>query len=589
MAQRSIRKAFIAGALTLSLIAAGCGDSDEGDDASTSTQEDGGTTGSSGAKNQQLTESDCGQLEFDSDAPKGGTFTDYAYMSDSGTNTSFDPGVVQTLNEFQITQAIFDSLTDFDFSEKCAPELKGDLAESWEVNDDATQYVFTLKDGIKYSDGTEVKASDFKAAWERAGSAELAAAYGYLVNSIEGGAALQEGEADDLSGVVADDEAGTLTIDLAAPNAEFASILVHPFFSPAHPDDLAKIGNTTGWGDKGLTIGTGPFMLDKADENEVVLVPNPEWDGNVYGDTEVFLDSIVFKMTIDVETAFQTFEAGEGDSAPIPSGKYADAQAAYPKNSVANPLMGVYYFIFGADDPQVGGEANVKLRKAIAMAIDRDELNEKVYEGTRDDATGIVPPGIPGYDAEICEEICGYNPERAKELFAEWQDEGGELTKPIRIDYNEGGSHGDVAAIIQANLKDNLGIETELAGVAEDYFKVVAEPGGCQICRAGWYADYPTYGNFMVDLFSAASIGGNNFGRFDNEEFEELIADAQAETDDAARAELYNQAESILLNDEAQTIPLNFYAGQYVFRDRVLNYDYGPLGFAIWERMAVEG
>lgn len=509
-------------------------------------------------------------------------------MSDSGTNTSFDPGAVQTLNEFQITQAIFDSLTDFDFTEKCKPELKGDLAESWEVNDDATQYTFTLKKGIKYSNGTEVKASDFKKAWERAGSAELASAYGYLVNSIKGGEALQAGDATTLEGVKADDAAGTLTIDLASPNAEFASILVHPFFSPAEPSDLAKIGNTTGWGDKGLTIGTGPFKLEKADETEVVLVPNDQWDGNVYGDTEVFLEKVQFKMTDSVETAFQTFEAGEGDSAPIPSGKYKDAMAAFPKNSVDNPLMGVYYFDFGADDPQVGGDKNVKLRQAISLAIDRQELNDKVYEGTRDDATGIVPPGIPGYDANICD-YCEYDPERAKELFDEWKADGGKLTKPIRIDFNEGGSHGDVAAIIQANLKDNLGIETELAGVAEDYFKVVAEPGGCQICRAGWYADYPTYGNFMVDLFSAASIGGNNFGRFDNPEFEELIKKAQAEPDDAKRAKLYNDAESLLLNEQTHAVALNFYAGGQVFRDRVENYDYGPLGFVIWERMAVAG
>ena len=584
MAARSLRTAFVAGALSLSLIATSCGDSKEKESASTTAP--GG--GSDGGGNAALTGTDCGQLEFDADATKGGTFVDYADMSDSGTNTSFDPGAVQTLNEFQITQAIFDSLTDFDFTEKCKPELKGDLAESWEVNDDATQYTFTLKKGIKYSNGTEVKASDFKKAWERAGSAELASAYGYLVNSIKGGEALQAGDATTLEGVKADDAAGTLTIDLASPNAEFASILVHPFFSPAEPSDLAKIGNTTGWGDKGLTIGTGPFKLEKADETEVVLVPNDQWDGNVYGDTEVFLEKVQFKMTDSVETAFQTFEAGEGDSAPIPSGKYKDAMAAFPKNSVDNPLMGVYYFDFGADDPQVGGDKNVKLRQAISLAIDRQELNDKVYEGTRDDATGIVPPGIPGYDANICD-YCEYDPERAKELFDEWKADGGKLTKPIRIDFNEGGSHGDVAAIIQANLKDNLGIETELAGVAEDYFKVVAEPGGCQICRAGWYADYPTYGNFMVDLFSAASIGGNNFGRFDNPEFEELIKKAQAEPDDAKRAKLYNDAESLLLNEQTHAVALNFYAGGQVFRDRVENYDYGPLGFVIWERMAVAG
>src|SRR5690606_31542723 len=113
---------------------------------------------------------------------------------------------------------------------------------------------------------------------------------------------------------------------------------------------------------------------------------------------------------------------------------------------------------------------------------------------------------------------------------------------------------GDVAAIVQANVKENLGIEMELDGVAEDYFKVVAEPGGCNFCRSGWYADYPTYGNFMVDLFSAASIGGNNFGRFDDETFEDVIAEAQAEPDDAKRGELYNEAESYLLNDQTAAV-----------------------------------
>ena len=133
MPHRPIRHLFIAGLLSLSMIATSCGDSDEDKDSS-STSADGGTETTGGGGNAALAGTDCGTLEFDPDAPSGGTFTDYAYMSDSGTNTSFDPGAVQTLNEFQITQAIFDGLTDFDFSEKCQPELKGDLAESWEVN-----------------------------------------------------------------------------------------------------------------------------------------------------------------------------------------------------------------------------------------------------------------------------------------------------------------------------------------------------------------------------------------------------------------------------------------------------------------------
>jgi ABC-type oligopeptide transport system substrate-binding subunit len=570
MARRSFRTGLVAGALTLGVIATGCGSSDSGS------------------------------------SDEGKVFTDYAYLSDSGTNTSFDPGVVQTLSESQITTALYDGLTDFDFSDPEKPELKGDVAESWEANDDATEFTFKIRDGVTFSDGSPVLPSSFKSGWERAGSPELASPYGYLINNVKGGAAWNSGcldaeppeKAEDckekvdpsqgLEAIEADDDAMTLKVTLEAPNADFPSIVSHPFFSPVDAKDLEKIGNKTGWGTKGLTIGNGPFKLESANSKEVVLVPNTKWDGNVLGDTKVKLDKLVFKQTIDVETAYQAFEAGEGDDAPVPAGKFADAQSAYPKNTITTTNVGSYYFDFGEDDPQVGGPENVKLRQAISLAVNRDEINKKVYEDTRPIATGITPPGIPGYKKDICE-FCDYDVDQAKQLYKEWQDDGGKLTKPIKINFNEGGSHGDVATIVQANLKDNLGIDAELASVAEDYFVVVAEPGGCQICRSGWYADYPTYGNFMVDLFSKASIGGNNFGRFDNADFEDLIAQAQSETDDTKRGELYNQAEDLLLNQETAAIPLVFYTGSQVFRDSVKNYDSTPLGIMLWERVDIEG
>ncbi|MCU1499778.1 MAG: ABC-type oligopeptide transport system, periplasmic component [Acidimicrobiales bacterium] len=601
MAQRTFRSGLLAGTLALALIASGCGDSKEDKKSSGGTPSD-----STKAGNEDLAKTSCGTLEHDTGAPKGGTYTDYAFMADSGTNTSFDPGVVQTLNESQITTSLFDGLTDFDFSDKCNPELKGAVAESWEGNADVTEFTFKLKDDVVFSDGTPVLPSSFKTGWERAGAPELASPYGYLIGYLDGGAAWLAGCNDDpapekdapckapvdreagLDAIVADDDAKTLTVKLSSPNADFPSIVSHPFFSPVNEADVAKIGDTTGWGTKGLTIGNGPFMLDSATPEEVVLVPNDKWAGNVYGDTEVHLDKLVFKSSIDVETAFQTFESGEGDSAPVPSGKYQDALGTYKKNTVEDPNVGSYFFDFGEDDPQVGGEKNVKLRQAISLAIDRQEINEKVYEGTRTIATGIVPPGIPGFKKDLAK-YAKLDVAQAKTLYKEWQDAGGELTRPIRIDFNEGGSHGDVAQIIQANLKDNLGIETALGPVAEDYFRVVAEPGGCQICRSGWYADYPTYGNFMVDLFSKASIGGNNFARFDNPEFEAKIKEAAAETDDTKRGELYNEAEDILVNQASSAMPLVYYTGGQVFKDRVLNYDQPPLGIMLWERVAVEG
>jgi ABC-type oligopeptide transport system substrate-binding subunit len=587
MAQRRFRTGVLAGALSLALIASACGDSGEKDDSSGSN----GKTTTTAGKSDDLAKTDCGKLEHVKDAPKGGEFVDYAFMSDSGTNVSFDPGVVQSLNEAQITNAMWDGLTDFDFTEKCAPELKGAVAEKWEANDDATVFTFTLKKDQVFSDGSPVLPSSFKKAWERAGSAELASPYGYLIGYIKGGDKLQDGSAKTLDeGLVADDDALTLKVTLSAPNADFPSIVSHSFFMPAAAADIAKIGNKTGWGTAGLTIGNGPFKLESSGSvtDDVVLVPNDKWAGNVYGDKSVNLDKITFKMTDSVETAYQAFESGEGDDANVPSGQFKDALTKYKNTTVTDPNMGTYYWDFGYEDPQVGGPKNVKLRQAISLAIDRQEISDKVYEGTRTIATGIVPPGIPGYKKGLCK-YCKLDVTEAKKLYQEWQDAGGSLTKPIRIDFNAGGSHGDVAAIIQANLKDNLGIDTELGPVAENYFRDVAKPGGCQFCRSGWYADYPTYGNFMVDLFAKASIGGNNFGRFSNDEFESMIAKAQAETDDTKRGELYNEAEDLLLNKETEAVPLVFYVGGQVFRDRVVNFDQPPLGLMLWERLAVNG
>jgi len=443
MAQRTFRTGLLAGALALTLIAGACGNSSED-----SKKSDGG----GGGNNAELTKTDCGKLDYDKSAPTGGTFTDYAFLSDSGTNTSFDPGVVQTLSESQITTALFDGLTDFDFTDKCNPELKGAVAESFKGNADASEFTFNIKKGITFSDGTPVLPSSFKDGWERAGSPELASPYGYLIGYLKGGAAWLAGCNDDpapaegakckdpvdeskgLASIKADDDAMTLKVTLESPNADFPSIVSHPFFSPVDKADLAKHGNKApGWGTKGLTVGNGPFKLESADDTQVVLVPNDKWAGNVYGDTKVHLDKLIFKATDSVETAYQAFEAGEGDDAPVPSGKYKDALATYKKNTVEDPNVGSYYFDFGEDNKQVGGEDNIKLRQAISLSIDRDEINTKVYEGTRTIATGIVPPGIPGFKKNLAK-YAKLDVKEAKKLYKEWTDAGGKLTEPIRID-----------------------------------------------------------------------------------------------------------------------------------------------------------
>lgn len=568
MSRHRRRAALLAAPVAAGLLLAACSSSNN-------TNNAGNTTGTGAAPSG---------TGVTNDAPEGGTLIDGAQLI-ADNLTSYDPGLVQTLDESQVTTALYDGLTDFDFTDKSKPVLKPLVAEKFESNADATEFTFTIKKDQKFSNGDPVLPSSFKYAWVRNGQKDFASPYGYLINYVKDGAKLQEGEVTNLDeSIIADDSKMTLKVTLEAPQADFPAIVSHPFFGPLPEKEVSKLTDQNEWG-KGIMIGNGPFKMEKAaSEQEVVLVRNDMWAGNVLGDKKAKLDKLVFKISKDQETAYTDFEAGNLMTASIPSGQYADATAKY-KNTAKSPTLGSYHFDFGTTDPQLSGEKNVKLRQAISMAIDREQINQKVYEGSRTLPTGIVMPGIPGWKTGICK-YCTYDEAGAKKLLDEWKADGGSLTGPITIDFNTGAGHEDVVAIIQENLKA-IGIETTTNPVSEKYFGSMAK-GGCHFCRAGWYADYPTYGNFMFDLYSSDSIGGNNMGSFSDPKFDELVTKAQAEPDDEKRAELYRQSEEYLLNTVTEAVPINWYNGDQVYADNVLGYDQPPLGIIMWERVGVK-
>jgi len=347
--------------------------------------------------------------------PEGGTLIDGAQLQIDNL-TSYDPGQVQTLDESQVTTALYDGLTEFDFTDKTNPVLKGQVAEKWESNADATEFTFTIKPGQTFSNGDPVLPSSFKYAWNRNGQSAFASPYGYLINYVKGGAALQEGTITDLGdAIVADDAAMTLKVTLEAPQADFPSIVSHPFFGPLPEKVVSQLADQNEW-NKMIMIGNGPFKMEApANEQQVVLVRSDSWSGDVMGNTKAKLDKIVFKVSKDVESAYTDFEAGNTMTATIPSGQFGPAQQQY-SNTVKSPTLGAYFFDFGFTDPQIKGDDNVLLRQAISQAIDRDEINAKVYEGTRVIPTGVTPPGIPGFKEGICK-YCAFDQAAAQTAF----------------------------------------------------------------------------------------------------------------------------------------------------------------------------
>lgn len=551
--------------LGLSLVAAACGGDDDDEGATT----DEGDQAAEGVQ--------------------GGELVDLGVFG-QGPPEHIDPGINTTVDGFQIGGSVYDGLAETDYSDPENPETVGVVAESWDVNDDATEFVFHIREDLKFSTGEDVLPSSFVRGWERASDPDFAGDYSYLFGFIEGGQAKLDGEAETISGVEADDEEMTLTVTLTDPYANFPAVAGFQIFMPM-PQEVDELEDQSEW-ERGIMIGNGPFMMDApANDQEIVLVPNPEWDGTKYDEAlglpeQPFLDKITFRIGSDIDTSYNAFEAGEADVTNFAPGRYQEAQDNW-STTIDTPFLGAYYFMFNDRDERVGGPDNLLLRQAISMAINREDINTDVYEGSRTTATGITPPGIPGFEEGLCE-FCNYDAEAAEAAYQEWLDAGNELAEPLPIQFNADSGHEPVVQIIIDNLAD-IGIEAVAEPIPpDDYFGQLAE-GACVFCRVGWLADYPTYDNFTFDIFGTAALDGNNYG-YSNPEFDELVAEAKATTDADEAGELFRQAEQLLLNEDTGVVPINWYRGQQVYNgDKIANLVEDPSGHVIWETVSLTG
>jgi oligopeptide transport system substrate-binding protein len=557
--ERSTIARLIAVLMALVLVAAACGDDDDGGD-DASGQEGGGGEGEA-----------------------GGEFVDLGTFS-SAAPQHIDPALNVELDSYQVVNALYDGLTDIDFSDPENPEVKGLVAESFEPNEDATEWTFTIKEGLTFSDGEEVLPTSFTRAWERASDPDFAGNYSYLFSFIEGGQEKLDGEAETISGVTANDDDMTLTVRLSAPYGNFPAVAGFQLFFPM-PSAVDDLADQTEW-ENGLMIGNGPYKLaEPRNDQEIVVDRNDEWGGDIFGNDSATLDRITFRISQDVDSAFNAFEAGDGGNATVPPGRGPELEETYDTTTDLS-LLATNYFELNHEDPVTGGPENKLLRQAISQAIDRDEINEAAYAGARENATGIAPKGIPGYKAEGQCDYCELDVEGARDAFQQWQDEGNSLSGPIRIQHESGIQlQADIVQIMIDNL-DEVGIEAEAEPLdSETYFDQLAD-GACQFCLSGWIADYPTYDNFLNDLFYTGS--GNNHGKYSNPEFDRLVDEAKTKTDPDEANELFQEAERVLLNDDVGAVPLNFQNGDYVFSpDIAPDFQQRPDGIIPYETLTV--
>jgi oligopeptide transport system substrate-binding protein len=497
---------------------------------------------------------------------KGGTFVSLQLAA--GDPDHVEPGLAHTIDGSQIANSLFDGLMEIDYA---TSDLKPAMAESFSLSPDGKTVTFKLKKNAKFHNGEPVLPSNFKCGWERAASPDLASEVGYHLDSIVGKSDIDDGKSKTLSGVVADDAAGTLTVKLKTAYSSFVAETQHTVFSPLTKKDCAAGKD---W-EQGIMIGNGPFKMNEPWKHDqyIKLVRNDDYYGGHLG-RPAYLDSVEFRISKDPAPAYNLFESGTGDNAVIPGGKFKEAAAKYGEKGNSAPQLVIQYYGFNWTDKDGGGFANAKLRQAISLAIDRNQINQLVFNGTRSPATGVTPPGVPGYKAGLWKIKPEAQVEEAKKLLAEW----GKPLPKISLRVNSVSANLQVANIVKDNLS-KIGIEVELdPKPSTGYFSDLANKNDHQLFRTGWVYDYVGYDNGMYPLLHTETVGADNASKFSNAQFDALVNQARSTPDLKKQADLYQQAEKIAL-EQAVVIPLIWGRWNHVVSSKVDRYPQSATGF----------
>ncbi len=493
----------------------------------------------------------CGPMENNVNT---GTAKQILHLGNGGEPPSLDPHLSTAVNSGNIISALLEGLVTPDpVTLKPVPGV----AASWDISDDLTTYTFHLNPAARWSNGDPVQASDFIYAWQRLLMPTLAAEYVYQLFVIENAEAFYKGEIDDFRevGVSAVDKF-TLKVKLNAPTAYFLSLLSHPSTFPVHPETIQKHGDIDDpgnlWTRAGNYVGNGPFVLTEWALNRIVRVEkNPYyWDAKT-----VRLQEVRFYPIDNFVTEERMFRS---NTLHLTAGVPEEKIAVYVRDNSGliniSPYLGTYFYRFNVNQPPFDDS---RVRRALSMAINRQQIVSAVTKGGQIPAYNLTPANTLGYTptAKIPFDI-----KAARRLMAESGYPQGKGFPKVELLYNTSEGHRKIAIAIQQMWKIALGIEIRLYNQDWKAFLETEKNGDFSIARGGWIGDYLDPNSFL-DMFLTNS--GNNRTGWSNQEYDQLIKQSGriAEMDD--RFELFQQAEKILV-DESPIMPIYNYTAIYL-------------------------
>ena len=458
-------------------------------------------------------------------------------------------------------------------------EVVGGQAESWEASEDGLTWTFTMRDGLKWSDGTDLNAKDFEYSFKRMANPDTAAPYAETcLGMIDGFDAAQAGDTDALN-VKASDDGKTLTIVLSYPCSYFDKMAAFATMSPVQQATVEANGDA--WCTSAETfVSNGPYMITEWTPSErIVLTKNPNYVGG-WDSSKIVSSSITLLLLEDSSASYAAYNSGEAvlikdvPTDEIPSLTKAEDGGDFYVDSI----LGTYYVSLNL---QRDAFKDAKVRKALSLAIDRDYVANTIMQGTFSTADSIVGPGIVdenGYfhdngNAPYISADYEANMAEAKKLLEEAGYPNGEGYPTIEYSTNDSGYHVPLAEYLQQVWGD-LGITLTISKMEWSAFTAARRAGEYDVARNGWVMDYNDPSN-MLDLFCTSN--GNNDGKYSNPEFDAAI-DASRVADSAEHFAQLHKAEDILMEDMG-CLPIAYYNEYWLQTSSLKGTWHSPYGY----------
>ena len=504
-------------------------------------------------------------------------------------NMTSDPATIDPSRTTETVSALvimncFEGLMGFDADGKLVPVA----AESYEVSSDGRVYTFKLrKDGV-WSNGDPVTAKDFVYAWKRVLEPGVAANYASEMYIVKNGKPYNEGAVGESElGLKAIDD-HTLQFTLENPTGYFLSFAAMFF---AMPENEKVVSGNEQWTLKGETyVGNGPFrMVEWRPKESIVIERNPLHRNAA----NVKLDRVEFRILTDPNSALATYETGDLDvldgnvpAAMIPT-LIAEGQAkTVPYLATVRMQFNVSDNAMEYDAKQAKATLDPRVRRALALAIDRNVIVKNITRANEKPATSFVPSGIIGPDGRDFKLKDYFDPAgdvaEAKKLLAEAGYPDGKDFPELTYIYGDFGVNGEIAQAVQAMWKTNLNVTLNLEPM--EYGVLLNRRGAANrqyiLAFARWIADYVDPANFL-EVFTY-----DDSKNYNNPKYEELIAKAKTITDQAARFDVLREAEAVLMGD-MPIIPIYEMTNTLMIRDYVKGYDKDIMGYLQFSRVEI--